>query len=126
MPIFSLSSDEQGALLESFLRYIKIDTQSDDNAECFPTTEKQKDLALLLVEELKALGCKDASMDDWGYVMATVPSNLPQEHPKVPTIGLIAHLDTYPGTSGKDVKPQVINDYKGGDVPLPARAKPYP
>jgi tripeptide aminopeptidase len=119
MPTFSLSQAEQSALLERFLRYVQIDTQSDDNAECFPTTEKQKDLARLLVEELKALGCKDAFMDAWGYVMATLPSNLPPGHAAVPTIGLIAHLDTYPGTSGKDVKPQVIKGFEGGDVPLP-------
>ena len=119
MPVFTLSQDEQGALLDRFLRYARIDTQSDDNAQCFPTTEKQKDLARLLVEELKALGCQDAAMDDWGYVMATVPSNLPEGR-LVPTIGLIAHLDTYPGTSGLGVKPQVIKDFKGGNVPLPS------
>jgi tripeptide aminopeptidase len=119
MPVFSITSDEQEALLGRFLRYVKVDTQSDDNAECFPTTEKQKDLARILVDELKALGCSDAAMDQWGYVMATVPSNLPDGHKAVPVIGLIAHLDTYPGTSGHDVKPQIIKDFKGGDVPLP-------
>jgi tripeptide aminopeptidase len=71
------------------------------------------------VDELKALGCADAAMDQWGYVMATVPSNLPEGHKAVPTIGLIAHLDTYPGTSGHGVKPQIIKDFKGGDVQLP-------
>ncbi|MCL1894362.1 MAG: peptidase T [Holophagaceae bacterium] len=126
MPVFSLSTSEQEVLLGRFLRYVQVDTQSDDNAECFPTTEKQKNLARLLVEELKALGCDDAIMDQWGYVMATVPSNLPKEHPAVPTIGLIAHLDTYPGTSGFEVKPQVIKGFKGGDVPLPGSGDVIP
>jgi len=119
MTVFSISKQDQDGLLARFLRYVQIDTQSDDNAECFPTTEKQKDLARLLVDELKALGCADAAMDQWGYVMATVPSNLPADGANVPTIGLIAHLDTYPGTSGRAVKPQVISDFSGGDVPLP-------
>jgi tripeptide aminopeptidase len=119
VPVFAISKQEQDGLLARFLRYVQIDTQSDDSAECFPTTEKQKDLARLLVDELKALGCTDAAMDQWGYVMATVPSNLPSGCPAVPTIGLIAHLDTYPGTSGHAVKPQIIKDFKGGNVPLP-------
>ena len=126
MLVFSLSNDERRDLLERFLRYVQVDTQGDDDAECFPTTEKQKDLARLLVEELKSLGCSDAAMDQWGYVMATVPSNLPKEHPAVPTIGLIAHLDTYPGTSGHGVKPQVIKGYQGGDVPLPGSGDAIP
>ena len=73
MTPFALTPAEQEGLLARFLRYVQVDTQSDDAAECFPTTEKQKDLARLLVEELKALGCADAEMDAWGYVMATVP-----------------------------------------------------
>jgi tripeptide aminopeptidase len=126
MSVFSLSNDEQESLLNRFLRYVQVDTQSDDDADCFPTTEKQKDLALFLVDELKALGCSDAAMDQWGYVMATVPSNLPEGHPAVPAIGLIAHLDTYPGTSGHAVKPQVIKNYQGGDVPLPGSSDAIP
>jgi len=126
MPVFSLSHDEQEHLLDRFLRYVQIDTQSDDNAESFPTTEKQKDLARLLVQELKELGYSDAAMDQWGYVMATVPSNLPHGHPDVPVIGLIAHLDTYPGVSGHAVKPQVIKDFKGGDIPLPGSRDAVP
>jgi tripeptide aminopeptidase len=76
----------------------------------------------MLVEELKALGLSDAAMDQWGYVYATLPSNIPAGHPahgKVPTIGLIAHLDTYFGTPGGGVKPQVIESYAGGDITLP-------
>jgi len=126
MPIFTLSQDEREQLLVRFLRYVQIDTQSDDDATCFPSTEKQKDLARLLVDELRALGCHDAAMDQWGYVMATVPSNLPEGHPAVPTIGLIAHMDTYPGTSGRGVRPQVIKDFKGGDVPLPGSGGAIP
>jgi len=126
MPVFSLSQNEQEHLLNRFLRYVQIDTQSDENAECFPSTEKQKDLARLLVEELKGLGCSDAAMDKWGYVMATVPSNLPQGHPPVPVIGLIAHLDTYPGVSGHAVKSRVLKDFKVGDIPLPGSGDAIP
>jgi tripeptide aminopeptidase len=106
-------------LLERFLRYVKIDTQSDESSESSPTTEKQKDLSRRLVDELRELGCDDAEMNEFGYVFATIPGNLPDGHPaagKVPTIGLIAHVDTYFGTSGKDVKPQIIDSYGGGTI----------
>ena len=73
MTPFRLEMNEEQALLERFLRYVQVDTQSDDDASCSPSTEKQKDLARLLVDELKALGCADAAMDAWGYVTATVP-----------------------------------------------------
>lgn len=126
MTRFALSPAEQEALLVRFLRYVKIDTQSDDEAPCFPTTEKQKDLGRVLVEELQALGCADAAMDDWGYVMATVEGNLPEGHAPVPVIGLIAHMDTYPGTSGKDVKPQVVRNYQGQDLVLPGTGEILP
>jgi tripeptide aminopeptidase len=117
----SLKIDEpyKKQLLESFLRYVKIDTQSDEGSKSSPSTEKQKDLCRLLTEELQRLGCSDATMDDYGYVFATVPENLPSDHPaagKVPTIGLIAHVDTYFGTSGANVKPQIIDLYQGGDI----------
>lgn len=126
MPAWTLESSERRELLERFLRYVQVDTQSDDSAEGFPSTEKQKDLARMLVQELKALGCEDAAMDDWGYVFATVRGNLPKGHPPVPPIGFIAHLDTYPGTSGGGVKPQVIPAYAGGDIPLPATGDTIP
>ncbi|HPC83825.1 MAG TPA: peptidase T [Thermoanaerobaculaceae bacterium] len=109
-------------LLERFVRYAQIDTQSDEASTTSPSNEKQKDLGRILVEELGQLGCTDARMDEWGYVWATVPSNLPATHPaygKVPAIGLIAHLDTYHATPGGGVKPQVIEAYQGGDIPLP-------
>ncbi|BCW93293.1 peptidase T [Thermoanaerobaculum aquaticum] len=118
----TLDSQDRKELLERFLRYVQVDTQSDENSTSFPSTEKQKDLARMLVEELKALGLSDAAMDQWGYVYATLPSNIPADHPahgKVPTIGLIAHLDTYFGTPGGGVKPQVIENYAGGDITLP-------
>ena len=119
MAILSLDSGERRELLDRFLRYVAIDTQSDEDAACFPSTEKQKDLARLLVAELVALGCADARMDDWGYVTATIPANLPAGAP-VPPVGFLAHLDTYPGTPGGGVRPQVIEAYGGGDLPLPA------
>ena len=119
MTIFKLEPHEKNALLERFLRYVQVDTQSDDDATCSPSTEKQKDLGRLLVEELKALGCEDAAMDTWGYVTATVPAHLPPDHPEVPAVGFLAHMDTYPSTPGGGVKPQVILGYRGGDIPLP-------
>ena len=122
MTIRTLDPAQKQALLERFLRYVAVDTQSDDNAACFPSTEKQKDLSRILVADLQALGCEDAAMDPWGYVMATVPGNLPAGHPaagKVPVLGFLAHLDTYHATPGYGVKPQVIQDYRGGAIPLP-------
>jgi tripeptide aminopeptidase len=123
MPIWTLDAAERRALLQRFVRYVKIDTQSDENASCSPSTEKQKDLARLLVGELVALGCSDATMAGSGHVTATLPSNLPPGHPatgRIPVLGFLAHLDTYHGTSGTEVKPQVLHDYVGGDIILPA------
>lgn len=120
--VITLDAGDREKLLERFLRYVRIDTQSDEDSTSSPSTEKQKDLARLLVEELTGLGLDDASMDEWGYVTATVPGNLPVDHPaagRVPTIGLIAHMDTYFATPGGEVKPQVIERYDGGDVSLP-------
>jgi tripeptide aminopeptidase len=107
--------------LERFLRYARIDTQSSDDSTTYPSTEKQLDLLKLLVDELKQLGLKDTVLDEHGYVMATLPGNLPAGHPardRVPCIGFIAHVDTSPSASGRDVKPQVI-EYQGGDITLP-------
>ena len=106
--------------LDRFLRYAKVDTQSRDDAESYPSTPKQFDLLNMLVEELLALGLQDAAIDQYGYVTATVPSNLPNGHPaarKVPTIGFVAHVDTSPSASGANVKPQVFT-YTGGDLVL--------
>jgi tripeptide aminopeptidase len=121
-----IDSSYQQQLLDRFLRYVKIDTQSDESSKTSPSTEKQKDLSRLLVEELKELGCNDAAMNEYGYVFATVPGNLPEDHPahgKVPTIGLISHVDTYFATPGANVKPQVIESYDGGDINLPGDPK---
>ncbi|MFW5663357.1 MAG: peptidase T, partial [Bacteroidota bacterium] len=110
------------SVLEKFIRYAKIDTQSEEGKDTTPSTKKQFDLANLLVKELKEMGVKDVEIDDHCYVMATIPSNVPTGHPahgKVPAIGFIAHVDTSPDVSGKDVKPQVIEKYQGGDINLP-------
>ena len=109
--------------IERFLRYARIDTQSKDDADTYPSTEKQYDLLNLLLQELEELGIQDARIDGHGYVMATIPSNVPPEDPasgRVPPIGLIAHVDTSPSCSGAGVKPQVIESYPGGDIVLPA------
>ncbi len=108
-------------VLERFLLYAKIDTQSKEDSDTFPSTEKQFELGNLLVKELKDLGLDDAEIDDNCYVMATYKSNIPQEHPaygKVPTVAFAAHVDTSPEVSGKDVKPNIIENYQGGDITL--------
>jgi tripeptide aminopeptidase len=94
---------------ERFLRYVRIDTQSDPQSRSQPTTEKQKDLARLLVEELLHLGITDAHMDEWGYVYATIPSNSDKQ---VPVICFCAHVDTAPDCSGTGVKPIIHRNYR--------------
>ena len=107
-------------LLERFLTYVKIDTQSDEESTTYPSTEKQLNLSRLLVEQLKELGMKDVELTKHGYVFATLPSNLPESHPrKVPTIGFIAHVDTSPEVSGANVKPVIHKNYQGGEIVLP-------
>lgn len=101
-------------LLDRFLRYVAVDTQSDENSTALPSTEKQLALLSMLRDELNALGV-EASLDEWGYVMATIPSNVSG---KVPAVGFIAHVDTSPDASGKDIKPQIIENYDGGEIPL--------
>ena len=101
-------------LLDRFLRYVAVDTQSDENSESQPSTGKQLVLLEMLRDELRALGL-EAELDQWGYVMATLPSNL--DH-KAPAIGFIAHVDSSPDASGKDVKAQIIRNYDGGDLEL--------
>jgi tripeptide aminopeptidase len=108
-------------VLDKFLRYVKIDTQSSEESETYPSTSKQFDLLRLLEKELRELGVPDVRLDKYGYVMATLPSNLPatdKAHGKVPAVGFISHVDTSPSASGKDVKAQVMT-YKGGDIVLP-------
>ena len=101
---------------ERFLRYVRIDTQSDQQSKSNPSTEKQKELSTILVNELKQIGLQDAHMDEWGYVYATIPSNSGK---KVPVICFCAHVDTAPDCSGKDVKPIIHNNYTGQDIVLP-------
>ncbi|TAL46631.1 MAG: peptidase T [Chitinophagaceae bacterium] len=101
---------------ERFFRYVRVDTQSDPLSKSNPSTEKQKDLSRILVEELKQMNIKDAHMDEWGYVYATIPSNTTK---KVPVICFCAHVDTASDCSGTNVKPVVHNNYKGQDIILP-------
>ena len=97
---------------ERFLKYVSFDTMSDEFSETCPSSEKQKALGAYLVEEMKAMGINDAHMDEHGYVYGTVPGD-----PKLPTIGLIAHMDTAPDCSGADIKAKIV-EYHGGDVCL--------
>ncbi len=117
-----MEATDRKALLDRFLRYVAVDTRSDENSTASPSTAGQLDLARLLARELRDLGCTDVEMTEWGYVFATVPATLPADHPardRVPTIGLLAHVDTYFGTPGAGVKPQVIERYGGSDIVLP-------
>jgi tripeptide aminopeptidase len=102
---------------ERFLRYVQIDTQSDPESNTFPSTEKQKDLSRVLVKELLEMGKKDAHLDEFGYVYATLPSNSSKE---VPAICFCSHVDTSPDCSGKNVNPVVHYSYQGHDIVLPA------
>ena len=103
-------------VLERFLRYVVIDTQSDPASPTCPSTEKQKDLGRVLARELQELGCKDAHLDEHGYVYATIPGNTAK---KVPVICFCSHMDTSPDCTGKDVRPQIVKNYQGGDIVLP-------
>jgi tripeptide aminopeptidase len=102
-------------LIDRFIRYVTVDTESDPTSETTPSTAKQWDLAIALVKELKLIGLHDVTIDDNAYIMATLPSNVPH---KVPTIGFISHFDTTPDFTGKDVKPQIIENYDGKDIVL--------
>ena len=101
--------------LDRFLRYVRIDTQSDPRSKTYPSTAKQLDLLRLLAEELRALGVDDAAVDEHGYVMGTIPATTDA---RVATVGLVAHVDTVPGVPSAGVQPQVVR-YEGGDLPLP-------
>jgi tripeptide aminopeptidase len=102
---------------ERLLRYVVIDTQSDASSPTCPSTEKQKNLGRLLESELKAMGIADAHLDEHGYVYATIPANTSK---KVPVICFCSHMDTSPDCTGANVKPQIVRDYRGGDITLPA------
>ena len=100
---------------DKFLRYISVETTSDENGTTHPSSLKELDLSRMLVEEMKQMGIADASLDENGYVMGTIPANMDK---KVPVLGFISHVDTAPDASGKDVKPQFIRNYDGSDIPL--------
>ncbi|MDT0688697.1 peptidase T [Salegentibacter sp. F188] len=102
-------------IIDRFLTYVKIDTQSDPGSDSTPSTEKQWKLANLLVDELKEMGMQHVNIDEHAYVMSTLPANVAH---KVPVIGFVSHFDTTPDFSGKNVNPQIIENYNGGDIVL--------
>jgi tripeptide aminopeptidase len=104
-------------IIDRFISYVTIDTESDPNSNTTPSTEKQWNLANKLVEELKTIGLEDVTIDDKAYIMATLPSNVAHD---VPTIGFVSHFDTSPDFSGANVKPQIIENYDGKDIILNA------
>ena len=99
-------------ILDRFLRYVSVDTQSNEDSESQPSTAKQLNLLKMLTEELKAMGV-EATLDEYGYVMASIPGNV-----DAPALGFIAHVDTAPDASGADIKPQIVMDYDGGEIAL--------
>lgn len=102
------------SLLDRFCRYVQVNTQANEAAATYPSSPGQRELGMILVEELLAMGVKDAAADEHGIVLATLPGNR-----SAPTIAWIAHLDTSPETTGQGVKPVVHREYQGGDIPLP-------
>lgn len=111
-----MTTEYDFTVMERFLRYVQIDTQSDPNSHSHPSTEKQKNLSGLLANELQAMGLVDAHADEYGYVYATIPSNSTKQ---VPVICFCAHIDTAPDCSGTNVKPLVHHHYNGNDIILP-------
>src|SRR5215471_7586308 len=104
--------------LDRFLRYAKIDTQSQEDQTTTPSTRKQLNLANLLAKELTALDAQNVRVSEFGIVYATIPGNLP-DNSKVPVVGFIAHMDTSPAVSGENVNPIIHKNYQGGDIVLP-------
>lgn len=104
-------------IIDRFISYITIDTESDPHSQTTPSTQKQWNLANKLVDELKAIGLEEVTIDDKAYIMATLPSNVEHE---VPTIGFVSHFDTSPDFSGANVKPQIVENYDGKDIVLNA------
>lgn len=104
----------QTTVLEKFLRYIAVDTMSEPEKETIPSTEKQKDLAKMLAEELRSMGANEVKMDEHGYVYGTIPATCTDK--KIPVLGFIAHMDTAPAYSGANVKPQIVKNYDGGTI----------
>ena len=112
-------SEIKDSMLQRFMEYVKFDTQSDDDAASVPTTEGQFVFARYLEQKLRDMGLTEIVLDDKGYLYATLPANCSRE---LPTIGFIAHLDTSPDMSGKDVKPRVVEAYDGADIVLDGEA----
>jgi tripeptide aminopeptidase len=112
-----LAEDLAGDVLERFLHYVQVDTQSDDDSDTYPSTEKQLDLGRMLAGELRDIGAEDVELTQHGYVFATMAGTAG------PTVGLIAHMDTSSDESGANVKPQVVRNYDGGDIVLPGDAR---
>ena len=104
-------------LVERFLEYVKFDTQSDENTNLTPSTPGQMVFANYLKGELEKMGLSEITLDDNGYLMATLPANTTRQ---VPTVGFIAHLDTSPDMSGHNVKPRIVKNYDGNDITLNA------
>ncbi|MED4970639.1 peptidase T [Parageobacillus toebii] len=102
-------------IIERFTKYVQVDTQSDPNSDTCPSTPGQWTLARMLVEELKAIGMEEVTIDENGYIMATLPANTDKD---VPTIGFLAHMDTAPEFTGANVKPQIVENYDGNDIIL--------
>ena len=103
-------------LKERFLKYVAVDTQSAEESETFPSTQKQWTLLNMLVDEMKALGLTEVSIDKYGYAMGTIPASEGCEN--APVIGFLAHVDTSPDMSGENVRPRIIENYDGGDIVL--------
>lgn len=108
-------------VLERFLNYVVVETTSDPYAENFPSTKSQLDFGHTLMEEMKELGLTDVTQDEYGYVFGTIPSTVPDYKGKI--LGLIAHMDTAPAASGKNIKPRVIKNYDGAEIVLNAEKK---
>jgi tripeptide aminopeptidase len=113
--------EDYPSLVDRFLKYVKIHTTADEKSDTRPSTMIQHDMLDELMKELEELGLEDIEKTDYADVFATLPANLPADHPapeKVPTIGFIAHVDTYPATPGENVKPQLVKNYDGGKIKL--------
>jgi tripeptide aminopeptidase len=119
LSLFAQVKPPTESVMDRFLRYVKIDTQSAEDQTTVPSTKKQLDLANLLAKELKDLGVQDVRISEFGIVYGMVPGNL-TDNSKVPTIGFIAHMDTSPAVSGANVKVNIVKNYQGGDIVLPA------
>ena len=108
---------QREALIDRFMRYVQVDTQSDPESSAHPTTDKQKNLSRMLAEELVAMGVKDVETDDYGYVYAKIPANVPDT--SIPAVAFCSHVDTAPDCSGANVKPILHDNYSGQDICLP-------